>query len=119
MELGGNNAILVDESADVDLVVRAALFACAGTAGQRCTTTRRLVLHEKVYDAILSKLVKAYEQLLPRAGDPLESGVMYGPLHNQVRMLGLLNCYHRFRNLLKQDDEFKSHIHSMILFQFC
>merc|ERR1712136_269434 len=84
LELGGNNAILVDESADVDLVVRAALFACAGTAGQRCTTTRRLVLHEKVYDAILSKLVKAYEQLLPRAGDPIESGVMYGPLHNQM-----------------------------------
>ena len=48
LELGGNNAILVDESADVDLVVRAALFACAGTAGQRCTTTRRLVLHAKV-----------------------------------------------------------------------
>ena len=84
LELGGNNAILVDESADVDLVVRAALFACAGTAGQRCTTTRRLVLHEKVYDVILAKLVKAYEQLLPRTGDPIESGVMYGPLHNQV-----------------------------------
>ena len=85
LELGGNNAILVDESADVDLVVRAALFACAGTAGQRCTTTRRLVLHDKVYDAILAKLVKAYEQLLPRTGDPIEAGVMYGPLHNQVR----------------------------------
>jgi len=84
LELGGNNAILVDESADVDLVVRAALFACAGTAGQRCTTTRRLVLHEKVYDVILAKLVKAYEQLLPRTGDPIESGVMYGPLHNQM-----------------------------------
>lgn len=84
LELGGNNAILVDESADVDLVVRAALFACAGTAGQRCTTTRRLVLHDKVYDAILAKLVKAYEQLLPRTGDPIEAGVMYGPLHNQM-----------------------------------
>ena len=45
LELGGNNAILVDESADVDMVVRAAVFACVGTAGQRCTTTRRLVLH--------------------------------------------------------------------------
>ena len=84
LELGGNNAIIVDESADVDLVVRAALFACAGTAGQRCTTTRRLILHNKVYDVILQRLKKAYEQLLPRAGDPLDSGVIYGPLHNQV-----------------------------------
>lgn len=84
LELGGNNAILVDESASVDLVVRAALFACAGTAGQRCTTTRRLVLHEKVYDSVLAGLIKAYEQLLPRLGDPLESGVLLGPLHNQA-----------------------------------
>ncbi len=104
LELGGNNAILVDESADVDLVVRAALFACAGTAGQRCTTTRRLVLHAKVswrlmlcfrplsdkriqvYDEILRRLVKAYEQLLPKLGDPLETGVLYGPLHNQAEV---------------------------------
>lgn len=84
LELGGNNAILVDESASVDLVVRAALFACAGTAGQRCTTTRRLILHEKVYDSVLAGLIKAYEQLLPRMGDPLESGILLGPLHNQV-----------------------------------
>lgn len=84
LELGGNNAILVDESADIDLVVRGTLFSCAGTAGQRCTTTRRLIIHEKLYDIILEKLVKAYEQLLPRTGDPLEAGVMYGPLHNQM-----------------------------------
>lgn len=84
LELGGNNAILVDESASVDLVVRAALFACAGTAGQRCTTTRRLILHEKVYESVLAGLIKAYEQLLPRMGDPLESGILLGPLHNQM-----------------------------------
>lgn len=48
LELGGNNAIIVAEDADLDMVVRAAVFACAGTAGQRCTTTRRLILHEKV-----------------------------------------------------------------------
>ena len=82
--MGGNNAIVVDESADVDLVVRAAVFACAGTAGQRCTTTRRLVLHDKVYDAVLSGLVKAYNQILPRMGDPLESGILLGPLHNRM-----------------------------------
>lgn len=84
LELGGNNAILVDESAEVDLVVRAALFACAGTAGQRCTTTRRLILHEKVYDSVLSGLIKAYDQLLPKVGDPLQAGVLLGPLHNRA-----------------------------------
>ena len=82
LELGGNNAIVVNEDADVDMVVRASLFACAGTAGQRCTTTRRLILHEKVHDEIVSKLVKAYGQL--RVGDPIEESTLYGPLHNQA-----------------------------------
>ncbi|XP_005094317.1 alpha-aminoadipic semialdehyde dehydrogenase [Aplysia californica] len=81
LELGGNNAIVVNEDADVDMVVRSALFACAGTAGQRCTTTRRLILHEKVHDEIVARLVKAYGQL--RVGDPIEEGTLYGPLHNQ------------------------------------
>lgn len=50
LELGGNNAIIVDETADLEMVVRAALFACVGTAGQRCTTTRRIIVHEKVIE---------------------------------------------------------------------
>ncbi|KAK0054650.1 alpha-aminoadipic semialdehyde dehydrogenase, partial [Biomphalaria pfeifferi] len=81
LELGGNNAIVVNEDADIDMVVRSALFACAGTAGQRCTSTRRLILHEKVHDAVVERLVKAYAQL--RIGDPIEDGTLYGPLHNQ------------------------------------
>merc|ERR1719483_516987 len=82
LELGGNNAIIVNDDADVDMVVRASLFACAGTAGQRCTTTRRLILHEKVHDEIVAGLVKAYGQL--RVGDPIEAETLYGPLHNQA-----------------------------------
>lgn len=81
LELGGNNAIIVNEDADVDMVVRASLFACAGTAGQRCTTGRRLILHEKVFDEVLGRLKKAYAQL--RIGDPLEAGVNYGPMHTR------------------------------------
>ncbi|KAK3097064.1 hypothetical protein FSP39_006048 [Pinctada imbricata] len=81
LELGGNNAIVVNEDADIDMVVRSALFACAGTAGQRCTTTRRLILHEKVHDQIIERLVKAYKQL--RIGDPLDDGTLYGPMHSQ------------------------------------
>ncbi|XP_014774152.1 alpha-aminoadipic semialdehyde dehydrogenase [Octopus bimaculoides] len=81
LELGGNNALIVNDDADLEMVVRSALFACAGTAGQRCTTTRRLILHEKVHDEVVSKLVKAYGQL--PIGDPLESGILYGPMHSQ------------------------------------
>ncbi|KAK7086425.1 Alpha-aminoadipic semialdehyde dehydrogenase [Halocaridina rubra] len=90
LELGGNNAIVVDDDADVEMVVRASLFACAGTAGQRCTTTRRLILHEKVHDAIVERLVKAYANFMPRLGDPLDDGVLYGPMHSQQGVDGYL-----------------------------
>ncbi|XP_076443394.1 alpha-aminoadipic semialdehyde dehydrogenase-like [Babylonia areolata] len=80
LELGGNNAIIVNDDADLEMVVRSAVFACAGTAGQRCTTGRRLILHEKVHDTVVDRLKKAYAQL--RIGDPLDEGVNFGPLHS-------------------------------------
>lgn len=58
LELGGNNAIVVDESADLEIVTRAALFACVGTAGQRCTTTRRLIVHKSLYKQLVERLTK-------------------------------------------------------------
>jgi len=79
LELGGNNAITIMDDADVDMAVRAILFAAVGTAGQRCTTTRRLLVHEKVHDDVVARLKKAYQQI--KIGDPLESGVLCGPLH--------------------------------------
>lgn len=88
LELGGNNALLVAEDADLDMVSRAIIFACAGTAGQRCTTTRRLILHEKVYDEVLGRLKKGYEQIITRIGDPLDTGVLYGPMHSQIGVDG-------------------------------
>jgi aldehyde dehydrogenase (NAD+) len=78
LELGGNNAIIVSEKADLDIALRAALFGAVGTAGQRCTTTRRLIIHESVYDALKQKLVSAYGQL--RIGDPLDEKNHVGPL---------------------------------------
>ncbi|EEC11990.1 aldehyde dehydrogenase, putative [Ixodes scapularis] len=81
LELGGNNAILVDSDADLDMVVRAALFACVGTAGQRCTTTRRLIVHQEVYEQVVSRLKAAYGQV--RLGDPLEASTLCGPLHTE------------------------------------
>ncbi|XP_046688866.1 alpha-aminoadipic semialdehyde dehydrogenase-like [Homalodisca vitripennis] len=82
LELGGNNAIIVAEDANLDMVAQSVVFACVGTAGQRCTTTRRLILHTKVYDAVLSRLVKAYQSVLKRLGDPLDENTLYGPLHS-------------------------------------
>ncbi|KAG0197023.1 Alpha-aminoadipic semialdehyde dehydrogenase [Mortierella sp. GBA30] len=82
LELGGNNAIVVMDDADLDLALRSVLFAAVGTAGQRCTTTRRLLLHEKIHDEFIEKLVKAYKSI--RIGDPLEAGTLCGPLHTKV-----------------------------------
>jgi len=78
LELGGNNGMIVAPSADLDLAARAVLFAAAGTAGQRCTTLRRLFVHESIYDRFLSRLKQAYAQIA--VGNPLEAGTLVGPL---------------------------------------
>jgi aldehyde dehydrogenase (NAD+) len=78
LELGGNNAIIVMDDATPDLAVRAVLFGAVGTAGQRCTTTRRLILHKGIAKDIVSRLEKAYGQV--RIGDPLDSSTLMGPL---------------------------------------
>ena len=78
LELGGNNAIIISKDADLDIAVIGSLFGAVGTAGQRCTTTRRLVIHEKVYDNIKEKLITAYKQL--RIGNPLDEKNHVGPL---------------------------------------
>jgi len=82
LELSGNNAVIVDETADVDLAIRAILFGAVGTAGQRCTTTRRLFVQETRYDELVSRLVAAYKQV--QVGDPLKPGVLMGPLIDQA-----------------------------------
>ena len=78
LELGGNNAIIISQHADLDMALRGSLFGAVGTAGQRCTTTRRLIIHESVYDAFKKKLVAAYKQLV--IGDPLDENSHVGPL---------------------------------------
>ncbi|MDZ4840040.1 MAG: aldehyde dehydrogenase family protein [Bacteroidota bacterium] len=78
LELGGNNAIIVTESADIDMAILAITFGAVGTAGQRCTTTRRLIIHENVYDKLIAKLVKIYASI--QIGHPLELGTLVGPL---------------------------------------
>ena len=78
LELGGNNAIVVAEDADLNLAVRAILFAAVGTAGQRCTSTRRIIMHRSIGDELEQRLVNAYAQV--RLGDPLDDKSLMGPL---------------------------------------
>ena len=78
LELGGNNAIIITENADLDMSLIGAVFGAVGTAGQRCTSTRRLIIHEKVYDSFVAKLTKAYQQII--IGDPLDAKNHMGPL---------------------------------------
>ena len=70
LELGGNNAIIISKDADLDISIVGSVFGAVGTAGQRCTTTRRLIIHEDIYEAFKNRLVAAYKQL--RIGDPLD-----------------------------------------------
>jgi aldehyde dehydrogenase (NAD+) len=78
LELGGNNAIIISKDADLDIAFLGSLFGAVGTAGQRCTSTRRLIIHEDIYDTVKDKLVAAYKQL--RIGDPLDENNHVGPL---------------------------------------
>lgn len=78
LELGGNNAIIISQHADMDIAIRAVIFGAVGTAGQRCTTTRRLIIHQSVYETVKQKLIAAYKQL--KIGNPLDSGNHVGPL---------------------------------------
>lgn len=78
LELGGNNAMIVAPSADLEMALRAIVFSAVGTAGQRCTTLRRLIVHKDIYDQLTPRLIKAYEGL--PIGDPLADGTLVGPL---------------------------------------
>jgi len=81
LELGGNNAVIIDETADLKLAIPAVVFGAVGTAGQRCTSTRRLFVHESIVDQVTDTLVKAYGQV--RIGDPLDTSTLMGPLTDE------------------------------------
>ena len=83
LELGGNNAIIVDASADLKLAIPAIVFGAVGTAGQRCTTTRRLLVQESIYDDVLARLITAYKQVESKIGDPTDPKNLMGPLNSR------------------------------------
>ena len=87
LELGGNNAMIVAPSADLKMVQTAALFSAVGTAGQRCTTLRRLIVHASVYDELLPNLKRAYASI--RIGNPLQAATLVGPLIDEAAFNGM------------------------------
>ena len=94
LELGGNNAIIITESADLKIAIPGIVFGSVGTCGQRCTTTRRIIVHDSIYDDVKDQLVQAYSQLENRVGDPLDSDTLIGPMIDEVAVK-------TFRNALK------------------
>jgi aldehyde dehydrogenase (NAD+) len=90
LELGGNNAIIISRDADLDMALIGCVFGAVGTAGQRCTSTRRLIIHEEVYDAFKEKLIKAYKQL--RIGNPLDENNHVGPLIDKAAVESYLQA---------------------------
>ena len=92
LELGGNNAIIVDASADLKLAIPAIAFGAVGTAGQRCTTTRRLFVHESIHDDVLAKLVAAFKQVEKKIGDPTDPANLMGPLNSRDAVQAYLDA---------------------------
>jgi aldehyde dehydrogenase (NAD+) len=92
LELGGNNAIILDRSADLSLAIPAIVFGAVGTAGQRCTTTRRLFVHESIIDDVLGKLRHAYQQVEKKIGDPTKPETLMGPLNSKAAVEQFANA---------------------------
>ena len=90
LELGGNNAIIISSEADIKMTIIGAVFGAVGTCGQRCTSTRRLIIHESVYEQVKTALVKAYGQL--QIGNPLNQENHVGPLIDKMAVKSYLNA---------------------------
>jgi len=90
LELGGNNGIIVTEDADLDLATRGILFGAVGTAGQRCTSTRRIIAHESIVDDLTNRLVKGYQSV--KIGDPMSDDTLMGPLVSERSVEGMMKA---------------------------
>ena len=92
LELGGNNAVIISHSANLEMAIKSLVFGAVGTAGQRCTSTRRVIIHELIYDAVKEKLLHAYKNILDKIGDPLEKGTLMGPLIDGTAVKNFLHA---------------------------
>ncbi len=98
LELGGNNAVIIAPSADIQMAVMSTVFGTVGTAGQRCTSTRRVIIHEDIYDEVRDKFIAAYKNVVPRIGNPLDEDYLVGPLIDNFAV-------DLFTNAVKQVEE--------------
>jgi aldehyde dehydrogenase (NAD+) len=92
LELGGNNAVIISHSANLEMAVKSLVFGAVGTAGQRCTSTRRVIIHESVFDAVKDRLLRAYNSILPKIGNPLDPGTLMGPLIDAKAVQNFVNA---------------------------
>lgn len=97
MELGGNNAVIMTPSADLDMAIPAIVFGAVGTTGQRCTSTRRVIIHEDIYDEVKKKLLNAYQQLEGKIGNPLDEKFLVGPMIDGVGVNDFLAAQEQVR----------------------
>lgn len=98
LELGGNNAIIVSEHADIDLAIRAIVFGAVGTCGQRCTSTRRIIVQGKIYEEVKSRLINIYKQVSEKIGNPLDENTLIGPLVDDSAVKYFLNAIQEVKN---------------------
>ncbi len=99
LELGGNNAMILSQHGDLDMAIPTIVFGAVGTAGQRCTTTRRIIVHESIYEDVKKRLVSAYEQVAQRIGTPLDPENLMGPLIDK----GAVELYQNAIKQLKEE----------------
>jgi aldehyde dehydrogenase (NAD+) len=97
LELGGNNAMIISQTADLDVALPSILFGAVGTAGQRCTSTRRVIAHESIVDDLYKKLKRAYNSVGDKIGDPLDSDTLIGPLISKTSYSDLVNAIQEAR----------------------
>ncbi len=102
LELGGNNAVIVTPSANLEMAIKSVVFGAVGTAGQRCTSTRRLIVHESIYDQVVEKLKIAYESVSQKIGNPLHKDTLVGPLVSENAVEDFL---HAIKQVQKQGGE--------------
>ncbi len=92
LELGGNNAVIITPSADIQMAVMSTVFGAVGTAGQRCTSTRRVIIHEDIYEEVRDKFISAYKNIVPKIGNPLDEKYLVGPVIDQSAVDAFLHA---------------------------
>ena len=98
LELGGNNAVIVSQYADLNMAISSTVFGAVGTCGQRCTSTRRIIVHKKVYNEVKYNLINAYEQIKEKIGNPLYENTLVGPLVDKSAVKAFSNAIEEVKN---------------------